>query len=172
MGSGSSKSLHHQDIEDRDDDNPFSEADLARRAEDIRRYRFPIESPVDQVIPFEYTAFISPDSPPLLPTLPPELIGNLVSLLDNRSIKSLRLTCRHFSAIKLRISRVFLSANPLNIRVLRSIADHDVYRQGITELIYDDARLYHSRPNQGNNALIPDGSWIDIDRPMTTLEWF
>lgn len=172
MGSGSSKSVHHQDIQDRDDDNPLSEAALARRAEDIRHHRFPIESPVDKVIPFEYTAFISPDSPPLLPTLPPELIGNLVSLLDNRSIKSLRLTCRHFSAIKLRISRVFLSANPLNIRVLRSIADHDVYRQGIVELIYDDARLYHSRADQGDNALLRDASWVDFDRRMTTLEWF
>lgn len=112
------------------------------------------------------------DSPPLLPTLPPELIENLVSLLDNRSIKSLRLTCSHFGAIKLRISRVFLSANPLNIRVLRSIADHDVYRQGIIELIYDDARLYHSRTDQGDNALLRDASRIDFDSRMTTLEWF
>lgn len=88
-----------------------------------------------------------------------------MSFLDNRSIKNLRLTCRHFSAIKLRINRVFLSANPLNIRVLRSIADHDEYRQGIVELIYDDARLYHSRTDQGDNALLRNPSIIDYDGP-------
>lgn len=193
MGSGSSKSVHHQNTQDTSDDNILSEAALVKRAEYIRRRRFPVESPVDEAIPFEYTAFISPgafsiplnqqerlqnndncavDSPPLLPTLPPELIENLVSLLDNHSIKSLRLTCRHFSAIELRISRVFLSANPLNIHVLRSIADHDVYRQGIIELIYDDARLYHSRTDQGDNALPRDVSSMDFDRRITNLEWF
>ncbi|KAL7902725.1 hypothetical protein HDV64DRAFT_240990, partial [Trichoderma sp. TUCIM 5745] len=171
MGSGSSKPSHHQDSEDSDDDYRFTETALAQRAEDIR-YRFPIDSPIDKAVDFSYTALISPDSPPLLPTLPPELIEEIVSFLDNASIKNLRLTCRHFSAIKLRINRVFLSANPLNIRVLRSIADHDEYRQGIVELIYDDARLYHSRADQGDNALLRDISIIDYDGPETTLEWF
>ncbi|PTB40687.1 uncharacterized protein TrAFT101_005855 [Trichoderma asperellum] len=169
MGNSSSKSVHQQNIVDNDDDNILSEASLTRRVEDIHRYRFPIESPADDVVPtpFEYTAFISPDSPPLLPTLPPELIENLVSHLDNRSIKNLRLTCKHFSTIKLRISRVFLSANPLNIHVLRSIANHDVYRQGIIELIYDDARLCYSRTDYSDNV-VPE----DVNRPMTDMEWF
>lgn len=116
----------------------------------------------------------SSDSPSLLTTLPPELIENLVNHLDNRSIKNLRLTCRLFRTIKLRISRVFLSANPLNIHVLRSIADHDVYRQGITELIYDDARLCHSRADHSNNALPEDVSrmFFYFDRTMTDMEWF
>lgn len=68
MGSGSSKSLHHQDKQDSDDDNPLSEAALAKRAEDIRRHRFPIELPVDEAIPFEFTAFISPGAFPTPPT--------------------------------------------------------------------------------------------------------
>lgn len=95
-----------------------------------------------------------------------------MSHLDNRSIKNLRLTCRLFRVIKLRISRVFLSANPLNIHVLRSIADHDVYRRGITELIYDDARLCHSRTDHSDNALPDDVSRMYIDRSITDMEWF
>lgn len=61
MGSSSSKSVHHQNIleEEDDDDDILSEAALARRAEDIR-CRFPIEFPVEDAIPCEYTAFISP----------------------------------------------------------------------------------------------------------------
>lgn len=82
------------------------------------------------------------------------------------------MTCRLFSVIKLRINRVFLSANPLNIHVLRSIADHDVYRQGIVELIYDDARLYHSRADQGNKPLPESVAHIDFFEPLTTKEWF
>ncbi|KAL7921791.1 hypothetical protein ACQKWADRAFT_294473 [Trichoderma austrokoningii] len=172
MGSGSSKSVHPQDRQvGYDDMNMFSEASLAHRAREIR-HRFPIDVAVDEEIPSDYTAFISPDSPPLLLTLPPELIKNIVSLLDNRSIKNLRLTCRHFSAVKLRISRAFLSANPLNIQVLRSIADHDEYRRGIVELIYDDARLYHSRADQGNNSLSEAAATRHFFVPFTTKEWF
>lgn len=59
MGSGSSKSLHRQDTEDNDDDDPFSEAALAQRTEDVR-YRLPINFPIDETIAFTYTAFISP----------------------------------------------------------------------------------------------------------------
>ncbi|KAL6910198.1 hypothetical protein GGI43DRAFT_426975 [Trichoderma evansii] len=101
----------------------------------------------------------------------PELIENLVSHLDNRSIKNLRLTCRFFSATKLRIGRVFLSANPLNINVLRSIANHDVYRQDVIELIYDDAHLCHFRTDH-SNPLPEDVSRMYFDRPMTDVEWF
>ncbi|PTB43589.1 uncharacterized protein TrAFT101_002148 [Trichoderma asperellum] len=176
MGNSSSTPVRDQDaIEEDDEDDILTEAAFARRAEDIRS-RFPIESPVDEAIPCEYTAFISPDSPPLLTTLPPELIEELVSYLDNRSIKNLRLTCRLFCTIKLRINRVFLSANPLNIRVVHSIADHDVYRQEIIELIYDDARLCHSRADHSNNqhpdTVRPIPLEILYDRPMTDMEWF
>lgn len=95
-----------------------------------------------------------------------------MSHLDNRSIKNLRLTCRLFRVVKLRISRVFLSANPLNIHVLRSIADHDVYRRDIIELVYDDARLCHSRTDHSDNALPEEISRLYIYRPITDMEWF
>ncbi|KAL7900938.1 hypothetical protein HDV63DRAFT_402331 [Trichoderma sp. SZMC 28014] len=77
--------------------------------------------------------------------LPPEIIENILSSLDNRSIKSLRLTCPRLGATAaLRIDRVFLSANPLNIQVFRAIADHDMLRHRIVEIIYDDARLWRN----------------------------
>ncbi|KAL6793483.1 hypothetical protein GGI42DRAFT_334448 [Trichoderma sp. SZMC 28013] len=143
MGTGSSREAPEYPEQQNHDDGLFSEAAMARRADKIRQM-FPIATPTDDASSPDYTAFISPDSPPLLTALPPELIENLVSHLDNRSIKSLRLTCRRFSTIALRINRVFLSANPLNIQVFRSIADHDFYRQGITEIIYDDALFCRS----------------------------
>lgn len=60
MGSGSSKSIHREDTEDGyDPDNMLSEASLAKRAEEIRLEKFPIDFPIDEAIAFGYTAFIS-----------------------------------------------------------------------------------------------------------------
>ncbi|KAK4038019.1 hypothetical protein C8A01DRAFT_48313 [Parachaetomium inaequale] len=74
--------------------------------------------------------------------LPTELLVSISSSLPNRDIKSLRLTCRRlFSTASLRLTRVFLSANPRNIDVFRSITDHETFRQQIVEIIWDDARL-------------------------------
>ncbi|KAJ5936331.1 hypothetical protein N7454_005629 [Penicillium verhagenii] len=74
--------------------------------------------------------------------LPAEVIGLICAELSNSDIKSLRLTCTWISQIaQLRLTRVFLSADPTNIRVFRAIADHEQYRERITEIIYDDARL-------------------------------
>ncbi|OOQ91393.1 hypothetical protein PEBR_00500 [Penicillium brasilianum] len=41
----------------------------------------------------------------------------------------------------LSFSRVFLSANSLDIKVLRSIANHSASREQVTEIIWDDARF-------------------------------
>lgn len=74
--------------------------------------------------------------------LPPELSSTIPSYLSNRDIKSLRLTCKALCAIApLHLDRVFLSANPRNIEVLRAIADHQVLRKGVVEIVWDDARL-------------------------------
>jgi hypothetical protein len=51
------------------------------------------------------------------------------------------LTCKVLGDITpLSFSRVFLSANSLDIEVFRAIADYS-FRHGITEIIWDDARL-------------------------------
>ncbi|CAG8902816.1 unnamed protein product [Penicillium egyptiacum] len=76
-----------------------------------------------------------------LPSLPPELWQSILSHLSNSDIKSLRLTCRRFGDSSLRIKRVFLSANPLNIEVFRAIADHKTFRHDVTEIVWDDARF-------------------------------
>lgn len=84
-------------------------------------------------------------SPSSFPRLPPEIWANIVSNLAGRDIKNLRLANRLLERlVPLRIDRVFLSPNPLNIRVFRAIASHPVYRHGVVEIVYDDARLLRS----------------------------
>ncbi|EHK16741.1 uncharacterized protein TRIVIDRAFT_184111 [Trichoderma virens Gv29-8] len=84
-------------------------------------------------------------SPSLLTALPQELLSYIVGQLENSDIKNLRLSCKQLAnASALRIKRVFLSANPLNVKVFRAIADHEVFRHGVTEIIYDDAWLPRS----------------------------
>ncbi|CAI6089336.1 unnamed protein product [Clonostachys chloroleuca] len=74
--------------------------------------------------------------------LPAEILDSVASHLSNPDRKSLRLTCTVFGRrVLLQIDRVFLSANPRNIQVFRAIADHEIYRQKVVELIWDDARL-------------------------------
>lgn len=91
--------------------------------------------------------------------LPAELVGSITAFLPNRDIKHLRLTCRRLCAVaRLRLTRVFLSANPLNIEVFRAIADHPTFRTQIVEIIWDDARLEASQedsfyPDQGSPAV-------------------
>ncbi|PNP37987.1 hypothetical protein TGAMA5MH_10086 [Trichoderma gamsii] len=109
-----------------------------------------------------------------LALLPPEIIEDILSNLDNRAIKSLRLTCRWFSAIAaLRINRVFLSANPLNIQVFRAIADHDVFRHRIVEIIYDDARLWRDATDAPEARAPSDPSYGTYYRDYPSdMEWF
>ncbi|KAH6967923.1 hypothetical protein BKA56DRAFT_597395 [Ilyonectria sp. MPI-CAGE-AT-0026] len=80
--------------------------------------------------------------PSRLVNLPAELRIAIVSYMPKRDIKSLRRTCKLFGeGVLLHIDRVFLSANPIDIKVLRAIAKHETYRHGVVELIWDDARL-------------------------------
>lgn len=45
------------------------------------------------------------------------------------------------NSVELRLQRVFLSVNPLNIKVFRAIADHEKFRHKIVEIVWDDARF-------------------------------
>lgn len=79
---------------------------------------------------------------PWLLRFPLELISSIVSFLPNKDVKSLRLTCKALGEISpFSSSRVFLSANSLNIQVFRAIADHPKFRHEIREIIWDDARF-------------------------------
>lgn len=79
--------------------------------------------------------------------LPDELLNGILCQLRNRDLKHLRLTCRFLRCrAHLHIDRVFISANSQNVEVFRAIADHEIFRMGITEIIWDDARLQNWEP--------------------------
>ena len=81
-------------------------------------------------------------SGPSLVDIPVEILYMARSFLTNRDMKSLRLTCKYLSnTVPLNFSRVFLSANPLDIEVFRAVADHPTLRHQVQEIIWDDARF-------------------------------
>ncbi|KAF6829892.1 hypothetical protein CMUS01_07990 [Colletotrichum musicola] len=76
--------------------------------------------------------------------LPTEVVANVFSWLPNSDIKALRLTsrrCHEIASAHFRLDRVFLSPNPLNIRVFRKVAGHEKLRLGVREIVWDDAPL-------------------------------
>ncbi|RGP71368.1 hypothetical protein FLONG3_7152 [Fusarium longipes] len=78
-----------------------------------------------------------------LPLLPQELYNAISKLLEINDIKNLRVTCSTLArALPLHFDRVFISANSLNIQVFNAIANHEVFRHQVTEIIWDDARLF------------------------------
>lgn len=106
-----------------------------------------------------------------LTPLPFELWGFIACYLSNADIKSLRLTCIQVNnAVPLRIDRVFLSANPLNIEVFRKIASHEKFRHSVIEMVWDEARLPRGpqridQTDEGHELL------SDEDEPNNTREW-
>ncbi|KAF3021142.1 hypothetical protein E8E14_013805 [Neopestalotiopsis sp. 37M] len=88
------------------------------------------------------TGAAAPRNSPLF-LLPTKIWRAICDQVDNKTIKSLRTTCRYFSQVaSLRLSRVFISPNPRNVETFIAIAHHEVYRHQITEIIWDDATLY------------------------------
>ncbi|KAI7759178.1 hypothetical protein LZL87_013596 [Fusarium oxysporum] len=80
---------------------------------------------------------------PVLTQLPQELQNGIFAHLGCRDIKNLRATCTALaSALPLHFNRVFISANSLNLQVFNAIASHETYRHQVSEIIWDDARLY------------------------------
>lgn len=82
------------------------------------------------------------DPPNKFLRLPNELFAAILSRLSNRDIKQLRLTCGLVrERAQLRLTRVFVSASPRNIKVLYCIANHPDFCKQVTEIIWDDATL-------------------------------
>ncbi|RBR14416.1 hypothetical protein FVER53590_04350 [Fusarium verticillioides] len=74
--------------------------------------------------------------------LPNELLGSICSLICNLDVKSLRLTCRALrDKSYLRFDRIFISANPRNVDVFLAVANHDIFRHRVQEIIWDDTLL-------------------------------
>ncbi|CAG7563199.1 unnamed protein product [Fusarium equiseti] len=97
--------------------------------------------------------FFTSKAPPKLLQLPKELRDSIYIHLDNGDIKNLRATCSAMNRdVPLRPTRVFLSANSLNIKVFRAVADHDILRHSVTEIVWDDARL-NTEPDYEDRGL-------------------
>lgn len=96
-----------------------------------------------------------------LADLPAELLVHVLSYLTNHAIKNLRLTNKYFyNTARLRLTRVFLSANPRNVNVFRAVADHDTFRKEIIEIVCDDTPLPDSVADMQGYGESPD-AWID-----------
>ncbi|KAM0522940.1 hypothetical protein ACHAPE_001429 [Trichoderma viride] len=113
-----------------------------------------------------------------LEKLPLEVFKIVTTYLANRDIKNLRLAskciCRR---APLRLERVFLSANPRNVEVFLAIADHPVFRERITEIVWDDAQLAkHVRNDDaeltGRYWLLEEGPGLDEPRLNGTYPWW
>ncbi|KAF5677451.1 hypothetical protein FCIRC_6723 [Fusarium circinatum] len=90
---------------------------------------------------------------PALQALPNELLGSICSLLCNRDVKSLRLTCRALrDKSYLRFDRIFISANPCNVDVLLAVANHDIFRHRVKEIIWDDTLLREIPSTDGHGS--------------------
>ncbi|KAI1023972.1 hypothetical protein LB504_005027 [Fusarium proliferatum] len=78
----------------------------------------------------------------ILNRLPLEILNQVIYTLPNADIKNLRLTCSYLGNISLpRFNRVFISTNLRDIEVFTLIANHDVFRFKVTEIIYNDLRF-------------------------------
>ncbi|KAF4768585.1 hypothetical protein HAV15_002121 [Penicillium sp. str.  len=79
--------------------------------------------------------------------------------------------CKHFARNGLvRLNRVFLSASPYNIGVLRANADHEGFRHDVTEIIWDDARLVDAPKLYRDLVLEFDDAEVDPDEGCPN--WF
>ncbi|KAM0243257.1 hypothetical protein ACHAPO_000099 [Fusarium lateritium] len=110
------------------------------------------------------------ETPPAsLATLPVELGYHIATFLANRDIKSLRLTSSSLhDRFILRLKRVFVSASPLDIKVLKEIANHEVFRQGVTEIIWDESAflpsIKHLNMHLGHYVCECNGSIRELPR--------
>ncbi|KAK7991127.1 hypothetical protein PG990_015407 [Apiospora arundinis] len=95
--------------------------------------------------------------------LPTEILSAICRQLPNRDIKSLRLTCSLLKAIApLRLDRVFLSANRRDLDVFQAIADSDVFRNQIMEIVWDDTILPEDDTQDGDSEIhYEDSSFWD-----------
>ncbi|KAF5643418.1 uncharacterized protein FTJAE_3218 [Fusarium tjaetaba] len=103
----------------------------------------------------------------LLKRLHSEIMYQVINTLPNADIKNLRLTCSYLGNISHpRFNRVFISANPLDIEVFTLIANHDIFRFKVTEMIYDDSRFDHSLRRWSSDII------EEYHDPTTPLYWF
>lgn len=90
--------------------------------------------------------------PKQLLDLPNELLKVVAACLNNRDTKNFRLACRLIRDIaRLRLDRLFLSANPRNIAVFTAVASHKEFCKQVVEIVWDDARLVEGQSRRGDS---------------------
>ncbi|KAH8738377.1 hypothetical protein BGZ61DRAFT_439978 [Ilyonectria robusta] len=105
--------------------------------------------------------------------LPVEIIAAICSHLPNSSIKHLRLSCAFFSVTaRLQIERVFLSAHQRDIEVLHSVANSEILRSRVVEIIYDDALLAHGGTSFEEDEWILHLAPDDVQEEASMPDWF
>jgi hypothetical protein len=110
--------------------------------------------------------------------LPNELVAEVVAYLPNRDVKSLRLSCKILGQVAgpRLFRRVFLSANLLNIKVFRAIADHDGFRRGVVDIIWDDTRLVSEMPVDEDQEYFAESLMAKFEIPIKDVtnvpQWF
>ncbi|KAJ5670157.1 uncharacterized protein N7477_005520 [Penicillium maclennaniae] len=105
--------------------------------------------------------------------LPAKILLLGASLLPNRDLKFLRLASELLGeTTPLSFSRVFLSANSLDIKVLRSVANHPDFREQVTEIIWDDARFVSAPVSWEDYEPYIDRSGLRINDEEGCPMWF
>lgn len=117
------------------------------------------------------TAPAEPSRAPVALRLPAELVRIVCKSLPNRDIKNLPLVSRTWrDTAPLRIDRVFISANPRNVEVFNAIANHEVFRTQVTEIVWDDALLYPAAPEREPPYQVWDDVQPDDFRSLPVAE--
>jgi hypothetical protein len=113
-----------------------------------------------------------------LVTIPTETFASILSHVSNREIKNLRLKSKALSERAApRLDRAFLSVNRRNVEVFLALADHDGFREQVTEFVWDDARLrdFIPHPDDAHTwpAIWPTGRplWESLP-PEACPKWF
>ncbi|KAH0432157.1 hypothetical protein CcaCcLH18_06655 [Colletotrichum camelliae] len=96
---------------------------------------------------------------------PFEIAALVFSHLDNSDIKNLRLSCKKLANLAsphLRFKRVFIGASPLNVEVFRAVAEHEIFRRDIREIVWDESRYETPGPRdhryRGDWDIFDEGS--------------
>ncbi|KAL6710060.1 hypothetical protein ACN47E_009851 [Coniothyrium glycines] len=77
-----------------------------------------------------------------LADLPAEILAIISNHISKLDIKKLRLTSKHLAAnVDLRVDRVYISPNQINLERLQWILDRPKYRTQVEEIVWDDAQL-------------------------------
>lgn len=103
-----------------------------------------------------------------LSLLPNEVLSVIVNCMSNAEIKTFRATSRQFNFVAtpaLRFDRIYLSPAKRNIIVFNAIVTHDLFRESVFEIVYDDALLVQAYEEESRAAydILDSEYFYDMD---------